>query len=65
MIEDTNEGMRAAFSAGLSNVIITKNYYTLQDDFTGAAMVLDDLDQGGFSLGNFFEQRACFDVQVL
>ena len=58
-VEHTNEGMRVALAVGLSNVIMTKNYYTLQDDFTGSAMVPDDLDKGSFCLaiGEFLKQH--------
>ena len=65
VIEDSNEGMRAALAAGLSNVIITKNQYTLHDDFTGSAVVLDNLDQGLFSLEEFLSERSCLEVQVI
>lgn len=41
-LEDTNNGLRAALGAGVKTYITT-NQYTLHQDFTGAAAVLDDL----------------------
>lgn len=43
-IEDTAVGLRAAKGAGLTTVI-TVNDYTLQDDFTGADLILNHLGE--------------------
>ncbi|MDJ0778184.1 MAG: HAD-IA family hydrolase [Gammaproteobacteria bacterium] len=40
--EDSGNGLRASLGAGLKTVI-TRNGYTRDDDFTGAALVLDSL----------------------
>lgn len=40
--EDSGNGLRASLGAGLKTVI-TRNAYTCDDDFTGAALVLDSL----------------------
>jgi HAD superfamily hydrolase (TIGR01509 family) len=47
-LEDTNNGLRAALAAGVKTYITT-NQYTLHQNFTGAAAVLEDLsDLQGF-----------------
>jgi beta-phosphoglucomutase-like phosphatase (HAD superfamily) len=42
VIEDSNNGLRAALAAGM-RCIVTMSYYTSKDDFTGADMVLPEL----------------------
>ena len=42
--EDSENGLRASLGAGLKT-LVTVNDYTLDHDFTGAAVVLPDLDQ--------------------
>jgi beta-phosphoglucomutase-like phosphatase (HAD superfamily) len=43
VIEDSKDGLNAAISANLSNVIITKSAFTKCQDFKGAKLVLDHL----------------------
>jgi len=42
-VEDSHNGLRSARAAQLATLIV-RSTYTLQDDFTGAALVLDELD---------------------
>ena len=41
-IEDSKNGVRAALGAGIP-VLVTENFWTGRDDFTGAMVVLPDL----------------------
>ncbi|MBC3761027.1 HAD-IA family hydrolase [Quadrisphaera oryzae] len=45
VVEDSRNGMRAALGAGLRCVVTTSSY-TAEEDFTGAALVVPDLDHG-------------------
>ncbi|MCP3868094.1 MAG: HAD family hydrolase [Gammaproteobacteria bacterium] len=47
VLEDSRNGLRAALGAGLKSVLITVNEYTAEEDFSGAAMVLDQLGDPG------------------
>jgi HAD superfamily hydrolase (TIGR01509 family) len=49
VIEDSGIGCRAALAAGL-RVIVTVSTYTGSDDFTGASLVVSNLDEGSVSL---------------
>ena len=42
IVEDSHIGLGAAMAAGIS-CIVTKSSYTAGEDFTGAAMVVDEL----------------------
>jgi HAD superfamily hydrolase (TIGR01509 family) len=42
IVEDSHIGLGAAKASGIA-CIITKSYYTANEDFTGAAMIVDDL----------------------
>ena len=44
--EDSENGLRASLGAGLKT-LVTINDYTLDHDFTGAAVVLSDLGEPG------------------
>ncbi len=55
-IEDSESGLRAALDAGL-RCVATPGANTLSQDYSGAAQVMRDLDQG-FTLGQFFDARA-------
>lgn len=44
-LEDSQNGMRSALSAGIETVVITLNDYTSHEDFTGAALVVDQLGE--------------------
>ena len=45
-IEDSAIGLRAAVAAGVTT-LVTRSSYTLDEDFTGAAAVVDDLGEPG------------------
>jgi HAD superfamily hydrolase (TIGR01509 family) len=45
VIEDSNNGLRAAHAAGM-HCIVTKSTYTVDEDFTLADRVVNDLDDG-------------------
>jgi HAD superfamily hydrolase (TIGR01509 family) len=45
VIEDSNNGLRAAKAAGM-RCIVTKSTYTIDEDFTLADKVVDNLDDG-------------------
>jgi beta-phosphoglucomutase-like phosphatase (HAD superfamily) len=45
-IEDSAIGLRAALGAGVTT-LVTRSSYTLDEDFTGAAAVVDDLGEPG------------------
>ncbi len=66
-LEDTYNGNRSALAAGLPTVITT-HPYTASDDFSGAAIVVDQLGEPeqGFELisGNCFS-RNIVDVELL
>lgn len=44
VVEDSNIGMRAALSAGM-NCLVTKSFYTADEDFSGANRVVDNLSE--------------------
>ena len=48
-LEDSNNGLRSSLAAGIKTYI-TLNHYTRTQDFTGAAAVLDDLEE----IDNFY-----------
>ncbi len=66
-IEDTYNGNRAALGAGL-NCVVTTHEYTRNDDFSGAALVLNHLGEpdkpctaaDGYQCG-----RVCVDIELL
>lgn len=43
IIEDSAIGLGAAMAAGIT-CIVTKSSYTVREDFTGADMIVDELD---------------------
>ena len=49
VVEDMAIGLRAAKAAGMK-CIITRSYYSRNDDFTGADLVVDDLGEPGDEL---------------
>ena len=49
IVEDTQIGKEAAMAAGIK-CIVTKSAYADREDFTGADMVVDNLDDGSVSL---------------
>jgi beta-phosphoglucomutase-like phosphatase (HAD superfamily) len=49
VIEDSRIGLAAARAAGMP-CIVTKSTYTADEDFTGASLVVEDLDSGGIDL---------------
>jgi HAD superfamily hydrolase (TIGR01509 family) len=44
-VEDSDNGVRAALGAGLAALLVTVSSYTEQQDFSGAALVLDGLGE--------------------
>ncbi|UFS60524.1 HAD-IA family hydrolase [Subtercola endophyticus] len=46
VVEDSNNGLRAALAAGL-NTIVTVSSFTVDEDFTGAALVVSSLGEPG------------------
>jgi HAD superfamily hydrolase (TIGR01509 family) len=65
--EDSENGLHAALGAGL-NTLVTPSDYTLQHDFTGAALLVDSLGEPAAPMrvlaGDAFG-RACVDVELL
>ncbi|PKF78523.1 hypothetical protein CW749_15720 [Vibrio sp. vnigr-6D03] len=49
VVEDSNIGMRAALGAGM-NCLVTKSYYTENEDFSGANRVVSDLSEVDLNL---------------
>jgi beta-phosphoglucomutase-like phosphatase (HAD superfamily) len=43
--EDSENGLRSALAAGISDVVITVNDYTADHDFAAARVVLDGLGE--------------------
>ena len=43
--EDSENGVRSVLDAGLRSLVVTTNGYTLDHDFTGATLVLDQLGE--------------------
>lgn len=46
VVEDSNNGLRAALAAGM-RCIVTVSTYTADEDFSGAARVVEELGDGG------------------
>ncbi len=44
-VEDSDNGVRSALGAGLSALLVTVSSYTLAQDFSGAALILDGLGE--------------------
>jgi HAD superfamily hydrolase (TIGR01509 family) len=55
VIEDSNNGLRAAKAAGM-RCIVTKSTYTVDEDFSLADKVVNDLDDGGVNI------KLCADI---
>jgi HAD superfamily hydrolase (TIGR01509 family) len=66
-IEDTKNGNLAAMAAGLKT-IITTHAYTIDNDFTGAAIVANHLGEADnaftVSQGNDYD-KSCVDIELL
>lgn len=66
-IEDTHNGNMAALSAGIKT-IITTHYFTIDDNFNGASLVVDQLGEPGrpftVSAGETYG-AGCVDVDLL
>ncbi|MDR2896053.1 MAG: HAD-IA family hydrolase [Propionibacteriaceae bacterium] len=58
--EDSGIGLRAAIGAGLTTVV-TPSPYTVNDDFTGAALVVSDLGEADAPLQLINDQRQAVD----
>jgi HAD superfamily hydrolase (TIGR01509 family) len=46
-VEDSDNGVRSALSAGLSGLLVTVSSYTAEQDFSGAALVVDEFGGEG------------------
>ena len=44
-LEDSHNGVQAALGAGVRSLVVTVNSYTRHEDFTGAALVVDQLGE--------------------
>ena len=66
-IEDTTNGNRSALAAGLKT-IITTHEFTVDSDFTGASLVVDQLGEPGNSFsvisGNAFGKQYA-DIELI
>jgi HAD superfamily hydrolase (TIGR01509 family) len=67
-VEDSGNGVRAALGAGLRALLVTANVYTMEDDFSGAALVTDGLGEPDLPvkllLGSL-EESAYIDLAAL
>jgi HAD superfamily hydrolase (TIGR01509 family) len=75
-VEDSDNGVRSALGAGLSALLVTVSSYTDQQDFGGAALVVDGLGEPGSpprvldgacagSLASALQDAGCVDLSVL
>ena len=65
--EDSENGLRSALQAGLKT-LVTISQYTADQDFTGAALVVDklgDVDQPARSMSGSLYGRHTVDVPLL
>jgi HAD superfamily hydrolase (TIGR01509 family) len=46
-LEDSHNGVRSVLDAGIRSLLVTVNGYTRDEDFTGAALVVDHLGEPG------------------
>jgi HAD superfamily hydrolase (TIGR01509 family) len=46
-LEDSDNGVRSALGAGLGAILVTESSYTVGQDFTGAALILDQFGEPG------------------
>ncbi len=46
-VEDSHNGVRSALGAGLAGLLVTVSSYTADEDFSGAALVVDGLGEPG------------------
>jgi HAD superfamily hydrolase (TIGR01509 family) len=46
-VEDSRNGVRSALGAGLAGLLVTVSSYTTEEDFSGAALVVDGLGDPG------------------
>lgn len=69
VIEDSDNGVRAALAAGLQTILVTQNDYTRQQDFTGAALVVEQLGEPHAPLATAIvgdlRGHRCIDVSLL
>jgi len=75
-VEDSDNGVRSALGAGLSALLVTVSSYTLAQDFTGAALILDSLGEPSApprlldgrcaeTLAPLLQGAGCVDLSVL
>jgi len=68
VIEDSDNGARAALGAGLKTLVVTVNSYTRDQDFGGAALVVDGLGELGApatALCGILDGAECVDLALL
>ena len=67
-VEDSDNGARAAFDAGIRALVVTVNAYTVDQDFGAAALVVDQLgepDSPSRVLAGDLGDRSLVDLVVL
>lgn len=76
-VEDSDNGVRSALGAGLSALLVTQSSYTAEQDFDGAALVVDGLGEPGLPppqvvaggcaepLAAAVQRAGCVDLAVL
>jgi HAD superfamily hydrolase (TIGR01509 family) len=68
VVEDSDNGVRAALAADLRSVLVTVSPYTRNQDFTGAALVVDELGDGEHSIEVLTGEppaSGCIDLEAL
>lgn len=66
--EDSENGVRSVIGAGLKSLVVTTNAYTVDHDFSGATLVLDQLgepDKPGKFLDGVLVPDDCVDLALL
>lgn len=66
--EDSDNGVRSALAAGLNALVVTVSSYTTAQDFSGAALVVDQLgepDQPAKAMVGKLAGRGCVDLDLL
>ncbi|MCG6940110.1 MAG: HAD family hydrolase [Thiohalocapsa sp.] len=75
-VEDSDNGVRSALDAGLAALLVTVSSYTIRQDFSGAALVLDGLGEPAVpprllngscaaTVAPVLEGAGCVDLSVL
>ncbi len=67
-LEDSDNGVRSVIDAGIRSLVVTTNAYTVNHDFNGATLVLDQLGEPGNPgkvLDGVLVPDDCVDVALL